>query len=120
MKIVVFGSTGGTGREIVRQALQLGHDVTAFACRPQAVGMAYERLRIVEGDALEQTSVDAAIDDQDSVPSAPWTRTPVHLHRTSTRLTFSAYSPPYVVISVTPLTWSQGPFQAMRMRTPSA
>jgi uncharacterized protein YbjT (DUF2867 family) len=30
MKILVFGSTGGTGREIVRQALELGHEVSAF------------------------------------------------------------------------------------------
>ena len=70
MKIVVFGSTGGTGREIVRQALLLGHDVTAFARRPQAVGVAHERLGIVEGDALRQASVDNAIEGQDAVLSA--------------------------------------------------
>jgi len=29
MKIVVFGSTGGTGRELVEQALHQGHHVTA-------------------------------------------------------------------------------------------
>jgi hypothetical protein len=26
VKLVVFGSTGGTGRELVRQALELGHE----------------------------------------------------------------------------------------------
>jgi uncharacterized protein YbjT (DUF2867 family) len=31
MKIIVFGATGKTGREIVTQALAQGHSVTAFA-----------------------------------------------------------------------------------------
>jgi hypothetical protein len=39
LKLVLFGSTGGTGRELVRQALELGHEVTAFARRAQAVGI---------------------------------------------------------------------------------
>ena len=66
VKLVVFGSTGGTGRELVRQALELEHEVTAFARHAQALGISHERLRIVEGDALQQVSVDAAIRGQDS------------------------------------------------------
>jgi len=74
MKVVVFGSTGGTGREIVRQALGLGHEVTAFARHAQALGITHERLRVVEGDALRWVSVDAAIKGQDGVLSALGTR----------------------------------------------
>ena len=74
MKVVVFGSTGGTGREIVRQALELGQEVTAFARHAQALGISHERLRTVEGDALRQVSVDAAIEGQDTVLSALGTR----------------------------------------------
>ncbi|OMF61300.1 NAD(P)H-binding protein [Paenibacillus sp. FSL R5-0766] len=33
--ITVFGCTGKTGREIVRQALEHGHFVTAYARNPQ-------------------------------------------------------------------------------------
>lgn len=33
MKLTVFGSTGGIGRQLVRQALDLGHTVTAVARR---------------------------------------------------------------------------------------
>ena len=74
MKLVVFGSTGGTGRELVRQALELGHEVTAFARHAQALGIAHERLRIFEGDALQQVSVDAAIKGQGALLSALGTR----------------------------------------------
>jgi putative NADH-flavin reductase len=74
VNVVVFGSTGGTGRELVRQALELGHEVTAFARHAQALGNAHERLRIIEGDALRQVSVDAAIAGQDAVLSALGTR----------------------------------------------
>src|SRR6516164_4859180 len=70
VKLVVFGSTGGTGRELVRQALELGHEVTAFARHAQALGIAHERLRIFEGDALRQVSVDASLKVQCSLLSA--------------------------------------------------
>ena len=74
MKIVVFGSTGGTGREIVRQALELGHDVTAFARHPEELGIVHNRLRVIGGDAFRQSSVDAAIEGQEAVLSALGTR----------------------------------------------
>jgi putative NADH-flavin reductase len=74
VKVVVFGSTGGTGRELVRQALELGHEVTAFARHAQALGLAHERLRVFEGDALQQAPVDAAIKGQSAVLSALGTR----------------------------------------------
>ncbi len=30
MNIIIFGATGGTGQELVKQALEQGHTVTAF------------------------------------------------------------------------------------------
>ena len=36
MKIIVFGATDGTGREILQQALEAGHAVTAFVRNPSA------------------------------------------------------------------------------------
>ena len=91
MKIVIFGSTGGTGRELVRQALQLGHDVTAFARRRQALPISHEHLRIIEGDALQQSSVVGAMEGQDAVLSALGSRS---LFR---RVTLLSESTQYIV-----------------------
>jgi putative NADH-flavin reductase len=52
MKLFVVGSTGRTGGLVVRQALERGHEVTAFTRRPEAVGLEHPRLRVAEGDAL--------------------------------------------------------------------
>ncbi len=41
MKITVFGCTGKTGREIVRQALERGYTVTAYARNPQKLEMTH-------------------------------------------------------------------------------
>jgi putative NADH-flavin reductase len=41
LRIVIFGATGGTGREVVRQALTSGHDVTAFV-RQQPTNLAMD------------------------------------------------------------------------------
>lgn len=35
MKLVVFGGTGPTGQEVVKQALKLGHIVTVVARTPE-------------------------------------------------------------------------------------
>lgn len=53
MKIVVFGATGGAGRELVSQALQAGHEVTAVARDPASVSVRHERLTVVQGDVGE-------------------------------------------------------------------
>ncbi len=70
MKILVLGATGGTGRQLVTQALAQGHEVTALARNPAAVTTKHERLRIVRGDVLDPNSLDAAVDGQQAVVSS--------------------------------------------------
>lgn len=67
MKLAIFGSTGGTGRQVVAQALEQGHDVTAFARSPEKLNRTHEKLQVVEGDVLNLDSVQRAIQGQDAV-----------------------------------------------------
>lgn len=70
MRIVIFGASGGTGSELVRQALIRGDlEVTAFVRDAGSLEPA-SRLRIVTGDALNDTDVAQAIAGQDAVLSA--------------------------------------------------
>jgi putative NADH-flavin reductase len=70
MKVLIFGATGGTGRELVEQALQQGHEVTAFARNPAKVTAKHEKLKVVKGNILDCHSVGAAVAGQDAVFSA--------------------------------------------------
>ncbi|HTK81869.1 MAG TPA: NAD(P)H-binding protein, partial [Bacteroidota bacterium] len=69
MNLLIFGSTGGTGRVLVEQALAEGHIVTAFARNPAKVQTTHKNLRIVKGDILQYDSVEMAIAGQDAVLS---------------------------------------------------
>ena len=70
MKIVIFGASGQTGRELVTQALELGHVVTAFARRPETLGGADGRVRVVQGDIIDAAVVTRAVEGQEAVLSA--------------------------------------------------
>lgn len=70
MKIVVLGPTGGTGAQLVGQALAAGHDVTAVARRPDAVADEHQNLRVVAGDVLEPASLEGTFDEAHAVLSA--------------------------------------------------
>jgi putative NADH-flavin reductase len=68
MKLVVFGASGGTGQEITRQALDQGHEVTAFVRDPKKLAIKDSKLRIVEGDVLkDQLVVAGAIAGRDAI-----------------------------------------------------
>ena len=70
MKLLVFGATGGTGREIVARALAQGHVVTVFVRNPAAISTKHDHLKLVQGNVLDYASVEAAIQGQDAVVSA--------------------------------------------------
>src|SRR6476660_8738284 len=67
MKVLLIGATGNTGRIVTMRLLEQGHQVTAFARRPSAVEQPRERLRVVEGDVRDSTSLDCAVAGQDAV-----------------------------------------------------
>ncbi len=74
MKLLVFGATGGTGQQIVKQALAAGHEVVAFARRPEAVTVQDKRLTVAQGDVLDRAAVDRAVAGCDIALSALGTR----------------------------------------------
>lgn len=75
MKIVIFGASGGTGKELVRQAVERGHHVTAFVRNPHALPSTQGNVRTVVGDALDPQAVVTAIEGQEAVLSALGPRT---------------------------------------------
>lgn len=67
MRILVIGATGGTGREIVRQGLDRGHEITAFVRKPRRLPGPSASFHIVRGDVLDPASLDKAVREQDAV-----------------------------------------------------
>jgi len=67
MKLVVFGATGKTGQEIVKQSLAQGYEVTAFVRDPSKMALEHDDLKIMTGDIFEFTAVTQAIQGQDAV-----------------------------------------------------
>lgn len=75
MKIIVFGATGSTGREIVRQAVEEGHSVTAFTRSADASLEENSEVRVVHGDVFDGALVADAIAGHRAVLSALGPRT---------------------------------------------
>jgi putative NADH-flavin reductase len=67
MKLAIFGATGGTGAELVKQAIERGHSVTAFVRNPAKLANKGEGLTIVTGDIHNLTDVERSIQGQDAV-----------------------------------------------------
>lgn len=71
MKLLIFGSTGGTGRELVKQGLELGHNITAYARNPSKIDdLKHENLQVVQGDVLDSRVVESAVAGQEVVLSS--------------------------------------------------
>jgi putative NADH-flavin reductase len=71
MKIAIFGATGKVGRHLVDQALERGDEVTVFVRDPSKLTThRRERLKVVQGDVLDQKDVEQAVVGNDAVVSA--------------------------------------------------
>jgi uncharacterized protein YbjT (DUF2867 family) len=69
MRVLLLGATGGTGREIVREAGAQGHSVVALVrSRTNATGLAGAEL--VEGDARDEQALSRALEGCSGVISS--------------------------------------------------
>jgi putative NADH-flavin reductase len=70
MNLIVFGSNGGIGHNVVVQALEAGHNVTAVARRPESVTIQHPKLTVKRGDVLDAASLAPLLAGQEAVVSA--------------------------------------------------
>jgi putative NADH-flavin reductase len=93
MRITVFGATGGTGIELVKQSIKRGHEVTAFVRDPSRLPAKDPRVRVARGDVLDLGSVEAALIGAEAAVSAlgvPFGRPPGMVRSEGTRNIVSA------------------------------
>jgi len=87
MKLIVLGATGGTGLEIVRQAVERGHTVTAFVRSPEKLKPFGDRITVKRGDLLNSAELETVIQGHDAVlsgfgPRQPASKADANLLRT--------------------------------------
>ncbi|MFP3392335.1 NAD(P)-dependent oxidoreductase [Brevibacillus sp. SIMBA_040] len=71
MKIIVFGATGNTGRRVLAQGVNRGHEMTAFVRNPEKL---YEQqgeqitgqVKVISKDIMDPESVYEALSQQDA------------------------------------------------------
>ena len=85
MKVVVFGASGGLGLQVIKQALEAGHIVTAFVRSPEKFDVKHTNLTVFKGDSMDIAAVEKVIEGHEAVVSALGpTRPPVpHMMETS-------------------------------------
>ncbi|MBF8190271.1 SDR family oxidoreductase [Nonomuraea sp. K274] len=71
MRITVFGATGGTGLELLRQALERAHEVTAVVRDASRLpDDLRDRLDVVETNVMNPAAITPAVKGRDAVLSA--------------------------------------------------
>src|SRR5689334_228722 len=69
MRLAVFGATGRTGKPLVEQALQAGHEVVALVRTPSKLAIQHPKLTVIQGDAMNPVNVDDTVQGSDAVIS---------------------------------------------------
>jgi len=70
MKLLIFGASGLTGREMVEQALEQNHTVMAFVRTPEKFDIRHDSLKVAQGDITDYEKVERAVEGQEAVLSA--------------------------------------------------
>ena len=67
MNILIIGATRGIGLQLLEQALERGHKVSALVRDPQRLQKHHERLTVTQGDIIDLRSVELAMVGMDAV-----------------------------------------------------
>ena len=70
MNLLILGPTGGTGQQLVRQALEQNHTVTALARTPEKLKLKHAHLTVIKGDALDEDLLNKLVPNKDAILSA--------------------------------------------------
>ena len=70
MKVCILGATGRVGSNIINLALKDSAEVTALARDLNRIEIQHERLRVIEGNVLNEEDIKKAIEGSDIVISA--------------------------------------------------
>lgn len=74
MKIALFGATGGTGSQILQQALHQGHTIHALVRNPANFAQTHPNLMVFPGDVRQQKPVNDCVAGAEAVICALGTR----------------------------------------------
>lgn len=69
MKITIFGGTGAAGLLAIEKALHEGHQVIAYARKPEKITFQHENLTVVKGELTEYEKIEEVISDSKAVIS---------------------------------------------------
>jgi putative NADH-flavin reductase len=67
MNLLIFGATGETGRELVKQALAQNNAVTVFVRDTAKLDIQHQNVKVIEGDVTDTATVERAVQGQDVV-----------------------------------------------------
>src|ERR1700736_6747102 len=81
MRLLLLGSTGRTGAELLARAATQGHDVTVVVRDPRRLDARQRPERLLSGSATDPTVLDNAVGGQEAVLCALGPRSPVELLR---------------------------------------
>ena len=60
-KLLVFGATGGTGKEVVNQALKAGYEVTVIVRNKELYNKDNAFVKVVQGDVFKPQTFGGAM-----------------------------------------------------------
>jgi uncharacterized protein YbjT (DUF2867 family) len=70
MNIILLGATGGTGGEVLRQALAAGDKITVVARTPSKIAIKHPDLVVIQGDATDAKVLHTAMSGNEVLISA--------------------------------------------------